>query len=74
MYITSVTKVKDIFLIKSQSRQAVKVLSKLTEIVHSKMRNLKILKLLRSISRGWGKTEMNKSRNNNNINKPRHYV
>lgn len=35
-----------------QSRQTVKVLSKLPETVHCKMRNLKILKLLRSISIG----------------------
>lgn len=52
-----------------QSRKTVKVLSKLPEIVHCKMRNLKIL---RSISVGWEKTKMNKSKNSNN--KPRYYV
>ena len=35
-----------------QSRQTVKALSKLPETVHCKMRNLKILKLLKSISIG----------------------
>ena len=35
-----------------QSRQTAKVLSKLPETVHCKMRNLKILKLLKSISIG----------------------
>ena len=60
------------FLINTQSRQTVKVLSKLPEIAYCKMRNLKILKLLRIIPIGWEKTKMNKSKSSNN--KPRHYV
>lgn len=60
-----VTKIRDIFVIKSQTRQAVKVLKKSAAIVYIKMRNLRKFNLQRSFQEVGERTELNGSRNNN---------
>lgn len=60
-----VTKIRDICVIKSQTRQAVKVLKKSAAIVYIKMRNLRKFNLQRSFQEVGERTELNGSRNNN---------
>lgn len=60
-----VTKIRAIFVINSQTRQAGKVIRKSAAIVHIKMRNLRNFNLQRSFQEDGERTEMNRSRHNN---------